>query len=209
MGKLVYLGHASFLIKSKDYSLVIDPYARGSVPNMEFPDVEEVDAVICSHEHADHNARNLVKIKDNPVPIEKVSIKVPHDHENGAKRGLNFINIFNVDGFKVVHLGDTGCALDEKTLEPLKNCDVLLAPINGYFTIGPEELKSICDIVNPRIIVPMHYYMEEYQSGYSDGNMIERFKKLFPDYHFLSKEELDLEKSKDYHGSLIFEKYLQ
>ena len=209
MGKLVYLGHASFLIKCKDYSLVIDPYARGSVPNMELPDVEEVDAVICSHEHADHNARNLVKIKENPASIEKVSIKVPHDHENGAKRGLNFINIFNVDGFKVVHMGDTGCVLDEKTLEPLKNCDVLLAPINGNFTIGPEELKSICNIVKPRIVIPMHYYMEEYQSGYADGNMIERFKKFFPDYRFLSKEELDLEKSKDYHGSLIFEKYLQ
>ena len=40
MGKLTYLGHASFLIESKDYSLVIDPYQRGSVPNMEFPDVK-------------------------------------------------------------------------------------------------------------------------------------------------------------------------
>ena len=209
MSKLIYLGHASFLIESNDFSVVIDPYQRGSVPNMEFPKVKEVDAVICSHDHHDHNAKELVKIKNNPNPIKHFSIRVPHDHENGAKRGLNDINVFDVDGFKVVHLGDTGCVLDEKTLEPLKNCDVLLAPINGFFTIGPEELKAIYKIINPRILIPMHYYMDEYQSGYSDGNMIEKFKKLFPDHQYLAKEELDLNKSKDYHGSLIFQKYLQ
>lgn len=209
MGKLTYLGHASFLIESKDYSVVIDPYQRGSVPNMEFPRIKEVDAVICSHDHHDHNARENVKIPANPQPNRHLSIRVPHDHENGAKRGLNDINVFDVDGYKVVHLGDTGCVLDEKTLEPIKNCDVLLAPINGFFTIGPDELKTICKIVNPRIVVPMHYYMEEYQSGYADGNMIEKFKKLFPDYHYLNNYELDLDKTKDFEGALIFTKYLQ
>ena len=209
MGKIVYLGHASFLIKSKEYSLVIDPYADGSVPNMEFPNIEEVDMVVCSHEHADHNARNNVRIKNNPAKPNIVSVTVPHDHENGAKRGLNNINMFDVDGYKVVHLGDTGCVLDEKTLEPFKNCDVLLAPINGYFTIGPEELKAIYKIINPRILVPIHYYMDEYQSGYPDGNMIEKFKKIFPDYHYLSGAEIDLDKTKEFEGVLIFNKYLQ
>ena len=209
MAKLVYLGHASFLIESNNYSVVIDPYQRGSVPNMEFPNLEAVDAVICSHDHFDHNARELVKISANIRPNQHLSIRVPHDHENGAKRGLNDINIFDVDGYKVVHLGDTGCVLDEKTLEPIKNCDVLLAPINGFFTIGPDELKQIVKIVNPRILIPMHYYMDEYQSGYPDGNMIERFKKLFSDYHYLKTEELDLDKSKDFEGVFIFNKYLQ
>ena len=148
-------------------------------------------------------------IKDKPNPVNPIRSIVPHDRDGGLKRGMNSIRMFDVDGYKVVHLGDTGCVLDEKTLEPIKNCDVLLAPINGFFTIGPDELKTICRIVNPRIVVPMHYYMEEFQSGYADGNMIEKFKKLFPDYHYLAKEELDLDKSKDYHGSLIFQKYLQ
>ena len=114
MSRISYLGHASFLIESKDYSVIIDPYQNGSVPNMEFPKIKEVDAVICSHEHYDHNARENVKISANPRPNQHLSIRVPHDHENGAKRGLNDINIFDVDGYKVVHLGDTGCVLDKK-----------------------------------------------------------------------------------------------
>ena len=209
MSKLVYLGHASFLIKSNNYKVVIDPYQDNSVPNLKFPNIEEVDAVICSHEHSDHNARNKVKIKSNPFLVNNSSIRVPHDHEGGAKRGRNNINVFDVDGYKVVHLGDTGCLLDEKTVSPIKDCDVLLAPINGFFTIGPDELKQLCDIINPRIVVPMHYFMEQYQSGYPDGNMVERFKKIFPDYQFIDNEEFDLDKYKDYRGALVFKKYLQ
>ncbi len=209
MGKLIYLGHSSFLIKSNNYSLVVDPYQNGSVPNLRFPKIEEVDKVICSHEHSDHNAKEMVRIKANPNEVKISSIRVPHDHEKGAKRGLNDINIFDVDGYKVVHLGDTGCVLDEKTLEPIKNCDVLLAPINGFFTIGPNELKTIASIVKPRILIPMHYYMEKYQSGYQDGYMIDTFLKLFPDFEYLKNEELDLDQYKEYQGVLIFDKYLQ
>ena len=122
---------------------------------------------------------------------------------------MNDINMFDVDGYKIVHLGDTGCVLDEKTLAPFKNCDVLLAPINGFFTIGPNELKTMVDIIKPRITIPMHYFIENYQSGYPDGYMIDTFLKLFPDYQYIRNEELDLYEYKDYHGVLIFNKYLQ
>ena len=209
MASIVYLGHASFLLKSKDYSIVIDPYQNESVPNMKFPKVPEVDLVVCSHTHFDHNARELVPVKRNPAHVERLSVRVPHDDAGGRKRGMNDINIFNLDGYKVVHMGDTGCVIDEKTLLPLKNCDVLLAPINGYFTIGPNELKKIVDIVKPRILIPMHYFMPQYQSGYPDGNMIALFKKVFPDYQETDEVEIDLEKYKDYQGVLILNKYLQ
>ena len=206
MSELVYLGHASFLIKGKEYQIVIDPYENGSVPNLKFPKVEPVDAVIASHSHADHSAYHLVPIKDNPNRVSAKMLRVPHDHENGAKRGMNLIHIFDVDGYKVVHMGDIGCVLDARVLEPLKDADVLLAPINGFYTINPKELKAIVDMVKPRIVIPMHYQMVEYNSGYLDGNMIEEFKKLFPDYQYLESEELDLDKYKDYKGALIFKK---
>ena len=209
MSRLVYLGHSAFLIEGNGFSLITDPYKRDSVPNMEFPAVKEVDAVFCSHEHYDHNGRELVKIKNNSIPIKTISVKVPHDKENGTKRGMNSIYMFDVDGYKIVHLGDTGCILDEKTLAPFKNCDVLLGPINGFFTIGPNELKAIADIIKPRILIPMHYFMEKYQSGYPDGYMIDSFLKLFPDFQYIRNEELDLDEYKDYHGVLIFNKYLQ
>ena len=209
MAKIIYLGHASFLLKGKDYSIVIDPYKNGSVPGLRFPRIEKVDKVICSHGHDDHNASELVNIKDNPASVRPISVTVPHDDCGGMKRGMNNINMFDIEGYKVVHLGDTGCMLDDRTLEPFKNCDILLAPINGFFTIGPKQLKDLCDIINPRIIIPMHYHVKEYNSGYPDGEMIDEFKKLFPNYQYLDKEELDLDEYKNYQGSLVFKRYLQ
>ena len=209
MSELIYLGHASFLIKGKEYLVVIDPYEDNSVPNLKFPKVEPVDAVIASHSHADHSAYHLVPTKENPNRVSAKMLRVPHDHHNGMKRGMNFIHIFDVDGYKVVHMGDIGCVLDARVLEPIKNADVLLAPINGFYTINPRELKQIVDLVNPRIVIPMHYHMIKYNSGYPDGNMIEEFKKLFPNYQYLESEELDLDKYKDYKGALIFKGYRQ
>lgn len=211
MSKLIYLGHASFLIKGEGFDVVLDPYKRQSVPNMEFPKGIVADQVFCSHDHFDHNARELVKIKGNPQEIKPVEAIVPHDHENGAKRGMNTIRMFDVDGFKVVHLGDTGCVPNSKELNAFEHCDVLLAPINGFFTIGPKELKEIVEIIKPRIIIPMHYYMAQYQSGYPDNNIFQDFKKVFKDFPIESIKgfELDLNQYKDYRGVLVFDQYLQ
>ena len=63
MGKIIYLGHASFLIHSKDFDIVLDPYRRDSVPGLNFPKGIVADKVFCSHHHFDHDASNLVTIK--------------------------------------------------------------------------------------------------------------------------------------------------
>ena len=206
MGKIIYLGHASFLIKSSTFDIVIDPYRDNSVPNLTFPRGIVADKVFCSHAHFDHNATNLVTIKKEPNEVSAITAVVPHDKEGGLKRGMNTIRMFDVDGYKVVHLGDAGCIPEKTDLAKFVNCDVLLGPINGFFTINPSELKEICNIINPRIVIPMHYYMAEKDSGYPDDDMIGKFKKEFREIEYLGKE-LDLDKYKDYRGALIFEDY--
>ena len=209
MGKITYLGHASFLIESNDYKIVIDPYKDNSVPNLRFPRGLVVDKVFCSHSHFDHNAIELVTLKDEPNPVNAIRAIVPHDHDGGLKRGMNTIRMFDVDGYKVVHLGDTGCVPEKEDILAFKDCDILLAPINGFFTINPSELKEICDIINPRIVIPMHYFMKKYQSGYADGDMISQFERLFPNKKYLDQAELNLDDYKDYNGALIFTCYRQ
>ena len=208
MGKVIYLGHASFLIKAKDFDIVLDPYRNDSVPGLSFPEGIVADKVFCSHNHFDHDASHLVKIKQDAKEVSQVRAVVPHDHAGGSQRGMNTIRMFDVDGYKVVHLGDTGCVPNKEDIEKFANCDVLLAPINGYFTINPKELKEICDILNPRIVVPMHYHMVEKNSGYPDDDMFEKFKKEFPNIEYIDKE-LDLDKYKDYQGALVYQDYLQ
>lgn len=208
MSKIIYLGHASFLIKSNNFDVVLDPYMNESVPGLKFPKGIVADKVYCSHAHFDHNASNLVSIKKDPQEVPFVKAIVSHDRDGGLKRGMNTIRMFDVEGYRVVHLGDTGCVPEKEDIEKFTNCDILLAPINGFFTINPKELKAICEIINPRIVVPMHYYMAEKNSGYPDDGMFNEFLKEFPNVQYIEKE-LDLEKYKDYKGALVFTDYMQ
>ncbi|MCD8209259.1 MAG: MBL fold metallo-hydrolase [Coprobacillus sp.] len=176
---LRYLGHSSFLLDSESSTLVIDPYKDGSVPGLTFPKGIVCDAVVTSHNHDDHNAIDQVLLTGLDIDFTYEEIPCYHDNQKGALRGPNKIFIFYINGLKIVHLGDLGHALDKETIEKLKGCDVLLAPINGHFTLGADAIYDLVCQVEPKITVPMHYYRMEDNSGYPDGGQIETFLKHF------------------------------
>ena len=80
-----------------------------------------------------------------------------HDTENGAVRGDNTIFCFAPDGMRVCHLGDLGHPLPDATVAEIGPVDVLLIPVGGNFTIDAETAAGICDQIQPRVIIPMHY----------------------------------------------------
>ena len=59
--KIVNLGHASFLIKGNKISVLTDPYRDDSVPGLKMPRIS-ANYVTCSHDHYDHDAKDLVKV---------------------------------------------------------------------------------------------------------------------------------------------------
>jgi len=174
-----WLGHSCFRITDKGYSLVIDPYRPGMVPGLGRLHVT-TNKVICSHNHDDHNYVDAVTIVQNKtaVPFAIKSYPSFHDEEKGKKRGKNSITLIESNGIRVAHLGDLGCELDKKTAEKLKNIDALMIPVGGHFTIGPAEAKKICDDIEPRVIIPMHYQGKGF--GFSVLARVDAFASLFP-----------------------------
>ena len=189
--KIVNLGHASFLIKGNKISVLTDPYRDDSVPGLRLPRVS-ANYVTCSHDHYDHDAKKLVKIVPTDEQLKCTSIRVAHDHHDGTHRGLNDMYIFEIDGYRILHTGDLGCIPLREILEQMKNFDIMLAPINGHYTISAKELKAIVDIVKPRIVIPMHYYKKEDNTGYPDGNQIDAFKELVGNYKEIDGYELEV-----------------
>lgn len=154
--KIKYFGHSCFKIEENGFSIVIDPFknVRG------YSDVKtSADMVLCSHDHFDHNAVDGVKFRPSGVqnPFGITMMKTYHDSSRGALRGENTVHIIQTKDKKLVHLGDLGHLLNEKQLEYLRNCDVLMVPIGGVYTINSEEAWQVIHDVNPRIAVPMHY----------------------------------------------------
>ena len=203
MVSISYLGHSCFLIKNDEVSFVIDPYEDGSVPGLKMPRVE-ANYVFCSHNHSDHSAKDLVHLVSSDIRIDYETIRVPHDHNNGEKRGLNDMYLFNFDGYRILHLGDLGCIPSEEVLQKMKDVDVMLAPINGFFTISAEELVKIAKKVQPRILIPMHYYKKEEKSGYPDDNQIETFKKLIENYSEIEEKTIVIDEDIFMNSVIIF-----
>ena len=72
--KLTWLGHSCFKMESNGYTVILDPYEDDYVPGLA-PVRETADAVFCSHEHKDHNARAVVTLKQDQTRLHLPSRK--------------------------------------------------------------------------------------------------------------------------------------
>ena len=157
--ELRWLGHACFELKYKDFTVVFDPFQDNYVRGFGALDVA-ADLVLCSHFHNDHGAAHVVRpLEGHENPFRVTGIQTFHDPEQGALRGENIIHLMEADGFRVAHLGDIGCELTPEQLDQLQDLDVVMIPVGGFYTIGPDEAWDLIEAIQPRVIIPMHYRM--------------------------------------------------
>ncbi len=161
---IIYLGHSSFKITGKNASVVTDPFDPKMV-GLKLPKTS-ADIVTLSHDHEDHNfvegISDVHKVIQGPgeYEVREISmIGIPsfHDQTKGSERGKNTIFVFELEGFRVVHLGDLGHTLDEATIEAIGDTDVLFVPCGGKYTLNAEEALAVTRAISPKIVIPMHY----------------------------------------------------
>lgn len=157
-----WLGHSSFKLIYKEYQIVIDPFADNIIPGLKGVK-EEAHLVLCSHEHRDHNARDSVTLlpqTDNPLTITEIDSY--HDNNRGLDRGKNKIVVLQDESIKLVHLGDIGCIPEVDMLDKMHQPDVLFVPIGGHYTLDREEVVRLIHMIQPKVIVPMHYKSNDF-----------------------------------------------
>jgi len=167
--KITWHGHACFQITaSNGKTIVIDPHDGYSI-GLKPPRVK-ADIILVTHDHFDHNAVEVVKKPDSIIIKEYVGekevngikikgVKVYHDKSKGRFRGEVIAYKVLVNDIAVVHLGDLGHVLEEHQVTLLKPVDVLLVPVGGTYTIEPYEAVEVIKQLEPRIVVPMHYWV--------------------------------------------------
>jgi L-ascorbate metabolism protein UlaG (beta-lactamase superfamily) len=172
--RIRWFGQSTFLI-SGEQTVFIDPFGEmGRLTErglrFDYPPVEGVDAdlLLVTHEHADHNAvevvggspqivRSTAGTFESPVG-ELIAVASEHDDAAGTERGPNTIFRFALDGLRLSHFGDFGQAeLRGEQQQAIGEVDVLLLPVGGGPTVGGESAAAIVRALRPGLVIPMHY----------------------------------------------------
>lgn len=164
--KVKWLGHSSFLITTESGTTIItDPYIGGN--GLSYGEIKEAaDIVTVSHDHFDHN--NVATVGGSPQVVKDAApatvkgvgfagVETYHDPSEGKERGNNTIFCMEVDGVKLCHVGDLGHPLSDQQVADIGSIDVLLIPVGGNFTIDAKVASDVCDKLNPKVIIPMHF----------------------------------------------------
>ena len=202
--KIKWIGHACFKITEDNYSIVINPFTLKMLPRI--GDYKEsAHQVLCTHEHDDHNFREAITILDQPLknPFKISYFTTYHDEELGKKRGKVIVYILKTKDYKLAHLGDLGCNLDNKQIDLLKNTDFLMIPIGGYYTIDSLRAIELISQIEPKTVIPMHYQGDDF--GFKVLSKLEEFTNNFDEkmIKYLDNNEIDLE-TEDTNKVLVF-----
>jgi L-ascorbate metabolism protein UlaG (beta-lactamase superfamily) len=203
--RIKYLAHACFYLEDeRGVKIIIDPYEKGAYDAMNYDPVdEEADIVLITHDHADHNAEGEVRgnpevVKEHKGEKEIKGIKIKgietfHDEKGGSERGKNVMYLIEIDGIRVLHTGDLGHELSEKELKEIREVDVALVPIGGYFTIDKNVAFKLLESLSPKVFVPMHYKTEKIGFPIEPLDKFLEIAKEYPKKEF-HEEEIKIEK---------------
>jgi L-ascorbate metabolism protein UlaG (beta-lactamase superfamily) len=96
-------------------------------------------------------------------PFGKVTVTIAH-HGSGMMEGDSILYMGNPVGFvvtlggkRIYHAGDTGLFYDMKLIGELYPLDLALLPIGSNFTMGIREAVKATELLNPKVVIPMHY----------------------------------------------------
>ena len=163
--QITWHGHSCFEFSDGETTVVTDPHDGRSI-GIRPPSVT-ADIVLMSHDHYDHNASRAISgdHKDHKFHngrfeyrgIQFYGYSTFHDTEKGTKRGLNTMYKFTMDGISVCHCGDLGDIPNDQVIKQIRDIDILLIPVGGYYTMELDVIKRFIEMVNPTIVIPMHY----------------------------------------------------
>lgn len=195
MAQLLYQGHASLRIITKEGKVIyIDPYAGEGYD-------KPADLVLITHEHYDHNAVHLLKLKPETIVIRSkdalqngvyfsfdyfgVHIEaVPASNKNhNVNECVGYL--LELEGTVIYVAGDTSFVpfMEEKLAK--RHIDYAFLPIDGIYNMDPEEASRVANIIKPDHLLPYHTHpgmlfdVAQVMKVHYDGGMLLQAGKAF------------------------------
>ena len=173
--EIKWIGNSCFLIKNLlGKKILVDPMQI--YPYIQKYDLKP-DIITFSHSHNNEIISDCVinnyKVINDTKYFEDDYFSIQgfnsyRDNFSGFRRGENIIYLFEIDGFKICHLGSLGHFLDDELLNKLNNLHFLFIPIGGHFCLDGLLAAKIVSTLKPKYIIPMSF-KNSLEDFYLDG----------------------------------------
>ena len=158
-------GHSQFLIQGNDVSILINPFkATGCAVNLKETSNVERDFILASSRLADegYNPSNSLMFVDPGTYKYKDliinGISIPHDRFKGRRFGMATVWTWRQSDFKIVHMSGAAGNITFEDQILINRPDILFISIGGgEKSYSGKEAAEIVKIINPKIIIPVHF----------------------------------------------------
>jgi L-ascorbate metabolism protein UlaG (beta-lactamase superfamily) len=185
--RITYVGHATFLIESPQLARIATDYNDWVRPPV-LPDIVTMNHAHSTHftDHPDPAIKMVLRgwredgrpaghdVSFKDVRIRSVSTNI-RDWGGSTERNGNSIFVFEVANLCIAHLGHLHHTLTPQQLEQIGRIDVVMAPVDGNYTLDLDGMVEVLQSLKARMIIPMHYF-----SAFTLDRFLARVRRDFP-----------------------------
>jgi L-ascorbate metabolism protein UlaG (beta-lactamase superfamily) len=103
-------------------------------------------------------ARHNVTVDDVWIRNITTNVRGGFGQSGTLQRDMNSIFVFEVSGLCIAHLGHLHHTLTKDHLDALGRIDVVLAPVDGGYTLNVDDMIAVLGQINAPLVIPMHYF---------------------------------------------------
>lgn len=158
--EISWLGHACFRLRIGNVTLLTDPFPHSLGIPFGHPTAHIV-TVSNSHPHHSnfHDVAGDPKVVQWPgeYEIQGFFIRGFPSDAAGGEGYQNTAYLIQVEGLTLCHLGDLAWPLPDRLAGEFRAKDILFLPVGGDCTLSATEAARLVHLLEPRVVVPMHF----------------------------------------------------
>ena len=169
--RLTFIGHSTFMIESPEGVRIAtdyNDYLRLPV----LPDIVTMNHAHDTHfsDHPDPAIQYVLRgwgpspeepaiwdLKYRDVRVRNVPTNI-RNWTGGTERYGNSIFVFEIANLCIAHLGHLHHTLTQQQLNEIGRVDVVMAPVDGSYTLDLDGMMEVLTALKAQVIIPMHFF---------------------------------------------------
>jgi L-ascorbate metabolism protein UlaG (beta-lactamase superfamily) len=169
--RLTFIGHATFLIESPGGVRIATDY-NDYLKLPALPDIATMNHAHDTHfsDHPDPAIKYVLRgwgpspdepaiwdLKYGDVRVRNVPTNI-RNWTGATERYGNSIFVFEIGDLCIAHLGHLHHTLTAQQLNDIGRVDVVMAPVDGNYTLDLDGMMDVLTALKAQIIIPMHFF---------------------------------------------------